>query len=353
MKRPTLSFPGLAVLAAFLLMPSAARPAEGPPPLSLEMPVRCIPAKTCWVVNYVDLDPSDGVRDYACGTATYNVPSKQGNRHKGTDIAIRDLGEMRRGVEVLAAAAGKVIGVRDGMADVSVRKIGVKALKGKLCGNRLGILHPGGWLTQYCHLRQGSVAVANGDRVKAGQPIGLVGLSGFTEYPHLHLEVIKKTGKGQKTIDPFIGLTRQAKCGTGDNPLWKRDVLAGFPYRPTAIYNAGFASTKPDPKAARDGRYRDKALSGQSPALVLWAEIFHVRKGDKLIFDIRGPEGKGLLFFTDTILKNQVRRFAFAGKPQKGGPWPPGVYTGVVRLVREKGPRGDEAFSLVRQVTLR
>ena len=45
------------------------------------------------------------------------------------------------------------------------------------------------------HLKHGGVFVKEGDAVKAGDPIGLVGNSGFTLEPHLHLQAHKRTGK--------------------------------------------------------------------------------------------------------------------------------------------------------------
>lgn len=38
------------------------------------------------------------------------------------------------------------------------------------------------------HLREGSVAVTTGDRVRAGQVIGQVGNSGNTAEPHVHIQ---------------------------------------------------------------------------------------------------------------------------------------------------------------------
>jgi murein DD-endopeptidase MepM/ murein hydrolase activator NlpD len=38
------------------------------------------------------------------------------------------------------------------------------------------------------HMRQGSVGVQVGERVRAGDQIGCVGNSGWTERPHLHLQ---------------------------------------------------------------------------------------------------------------------------------------------------------------------
>ncbi|MBC7553524.1 MAG: M23 family metallopeptidase [Taibaiella sp.] len=43
------------------------------------------------------------------------------------------------------------------------------------------------------HLKQGSVLVKAGDKVSVGQPIGLVGNSGMTLEPHLHIQVHAKT----------------------------------------------------------------------------------------------------------------------------------------------------------------
>ena len=296
----------LFVIGVFListLFLSRALAAEQP---ELVMPIRCDPGKSCWIVNYVDHDPGEGIRDYTCGKATYNVVSKRGNRHQGIDIAIRDTAAMNQGVEVLAVAPGIVRGVRDGMKDVSVRVVGRAALQGKDCGNRVGIEHPGGWLTQYCHLQQGSVSVSNGDHVKANQVIGIVGLSGFTEYPHLHVQVMK----GGEIIDPFVGIDRVDKCSLGDNPLWNTETLVKLPYRPTALYNAGFSTTRPDPKKAREGRLGEGTLSSKAKALVLWVDIFHVHEGDKLGFRIISPGGQELLKHQEVIKKNR-RGYSF------------------------------------------
>ena len=60
--------------------------------------------------NFVDLDPGPGVRDYACGTQTYDG-------HTGTDSDIRSFREMDIGVPVFAALDGRVISVQDGEFD--------------------------------------------------------------------------------------------------------------------------------------------------------------------------------------------------------------------------------------------
>ena len=69
-----------------------------------------------------------------------------------------------------------------------------------MAGNAVVITHADGFDTIYAHLRKGSVAVKKGDSVKRGQRIGSVGLSGLTEFPHLHFEV----RFNRSVTDPFI-----------------------------------------------------------------------------------------------------------------------------------------------------
>ena len=42
----------------------------------------------------------------------------------------------------------------------------------------------------YAHLQSGSLKVKQGDKIKRGDPIGLVGNSGNTSAPHLHFHVM-------------------------------------------------------------------------------------------------------------------------------------------------------------------
>ena len=229
----------LIVVASIAATAWPAGPAVAEPP-TLALPIACSLGRDCWINRYVDHDPTEGIRDYLCGDATYNAPP--GNQHKGTDIAIRDGAAMRAGVSVLAAADGVVVGSRDGMADISVREIGIDAVRGRDCGNGLRIDHGSGWFTQYCHMRAGSVTARPGDRVTTGQRLGEVGLSGLTDFPHLHFQV----SRGDEIVDPFVGVDGGAACQVGDRPLWQADVLAGLTYDPTVMFNAGFSAGAPN-----------------------------------------------------------------------------------------------------------
>ncbi|MBT8489109.1 MAG: M23 family metallopeptidase [Gemmatimonadetes bacterium] len=69
------------------------------------------------------------------------------------------------------------------MAGGTVRFAGVQ----RGFGNVVWIDHIAGFATAYAHLSH--IAVGQGDRVSAGQPVGLSGASGNVTGPHLHFEV--------------------------------------------------------------------------------------------------------------------------------------------------------------------
>ena len=302
--------------------------------ISFDLPLVCRPGADCWVVNYVDLDPGPGVRDYACGRASYDG-------HKGVDFAVRDLALVAEGVPVRAAAAGEVLRVRDGMADAAAPQGPAGGdITGRECGNGVVIGHGQGWTTQYCHLRKGSIAVKPGQRVAAGAAIGLVGQSGFADFPHVHLQV----AKNGTVVDPFRGVEPGGDaCGLGAKPLWSGPARAALsPYRPSAIYNGGITVETPDPAAARRGLHRETTVSGSAPALIAWADIFWVAAGDRIRIRLFGPKNEVLADNTQPVEKLQARRFIYAGVRRKTPAWPAGIYRSEILVFRDKDGRTAE-----------
>ncbi|MBM4132885.1 MAG: M23 family metallopeptidase [Nitrospira sp.] len=288
----------------------------------LGLPLVCAIGQTCWVANYVDVDPSVEARDFRCNRRTYDG-------HDGTDFAIRDLAVMAQGVPVVASAPGLVKNVRDGMQDVALTdEASRKRIAGRECGNGVVIDHEGNWQTQYCHLKEGSIKVKAGDKVERGGQLGLVGLSGKTEFPHVHLTV-RKDGKA---IDPFTDRPMIAGCGKDGKPLWRADQR--IEYEPVSLYNVGFATGKPDSEAIRSGKREEGPLAATSPALVLWVDMLGVVAGDRVQFRIMGPDGKPMLEQENSVDRTQARRFVFVGKKVTASTWPTGTYTGQVTLTR-------------------
>ena len=128
-------------LAAAILLAAGAPPVWAAAAPALALPIACAIGRGCEVQHYVDLDPGPGVRDYHGGRRTYEG-------HNGVDIRIADMAAQRRGVDVLAAAAGTVLRLRDGVADISVRTQGLAKVAGQECGNGVVIGHGDGWQTQ-------------------------------------------------------------------------------------------------------------------------------------------------------------------------------------------------------------
>ncbi len=309
--------------------------AARPSPFPLALPIDCRPGEDCWVINHVDLDPGPGRRDYRCGAMSYDG-------HKGTDFALRNLARLADDVAVLAAADGRVVGARDGMADVSIATTGREAVKDKECGNGVRVEHAAGWTTQYCHLKRGSVAVRSGDRVTTCQRLGAVGLSGMTEFPHVHITV-EKDGT---VVDPFRGLDGGPDCGLGDTPLWNADARRALVDHAPILLDAGFATGAVDKADAEAGTAARETAGGDAGALVVWSRIAGVEPGDRLVTTITTPDGREL--FADRWTSDQTRivQFRFVGKKRPAGGWPPGQYTGRVVLERDGRPPRERTVGI-------
>src|SRR5690606_1962852 len=244
---------GATALALLLLFGSAN--AGGAP--ELRFPVDCTPGEDCWIYQYVDTDPGPGARDYTCGLRSYEG-------HKGTDIALADLQSIERGVTVVAAAEGKVRSIRDGVPDRLHDGPGPTSVEGRECGDGVAIQHGDGWESMYCHLRNGSVRVRPGEQVDQGQPIGEIGLSGMTQFPHLHFAV----RYGEAAIDPFTGPVPPEGCGVPGAPLWSDADREATRYSPVDIYQIGAAVEAPEAAAAYAGELDADTLPSSAPALV-------------------------------------------------------------------------------------
>ena len=118
-----------APLGALALLASLGVARAAPSPPALAFPLACQIGRSCEVQHYVDRDAGPGVRDYKCSARTYD-------KHNGIDIRLLDMTAQRAGVDVLAAAPGRVARLRDGVADVSIRAPGAPSVAGQECGNQ-------------------------------------------------------------------------------------------------------------------------------------------------------------------------------------------------------------------------
>lgn len=328
----------IAVAAALAAVSLAADGAAQTPP-TLEAPIRCAFGRDCLIQFHPDVDTGADIRDYRCGRVTYDT-------HRGTDIRVPTMRDVRRGVEVLAAAAGVVGGTRDGEPDIDIGVRGRQAVveAGKSGGNLVVLDHGEGWTTHYWHLRQGSVRVRRGDRVAAGDVLGLVGLSGDTNFPHLHFEVRLRN----RHVDPFTGFEPSAerRCGAAGKTMWSPAAAAALAYRPAGIALLGVADRQPDRRSAYEGSFADLRLTPNSPVFAVWFEVYGLEIGDRVALRVEDPAGGEFLRLDRAFETPTGFRFDFAGRQRRERAWAPGVYRATLRVIR---PRTGAAETLAEQ----
>jgi murein DD-endopeptidase MepM/ murein hydrolase activator NlpD len=93
------------------------------------------------------------------------------------------------GIDIAAGWNAPIVSAADGIVVFSGYRYAY--------GMMVEIRHAGGFSTRYGHLK--STTVKNGDRVKAGDLVALMGSTGRSTGPHLHFEVLLNDQK----IDPY------------------------------------------------------------------------------------------------------------------------------------------------------
>ena len=308
----------------------------------LASPLACGPADGCSIQNYVDVESGPGVQDFACGVLTYDG-------HRGTDFQVPDLKRMRAGVPVLAAASGVVRDVRDGMPDTGKQAYDARGEADRALGNAVALDHGSGWTTFYGHLRQGSLKVRLGDRVARGQVLGEIGLSGSTEFPHVHFEVRHKG----KVIDPFTGAAPGLACGGTSGSLWGAAAHAELPYVATGTICAGWSPAAPDRAAVLEDCGRPAGLTRSSPAIVAWIEAFGLRKDDEIRITVSAPDGSVLAQSAHVVDKDAARRFRVVGRKRTAAVWPAGVYRARYQVVRQAQSGTQTVLDFARDIDVR
>lgn len=286
-------------------------------------------------MHYVDRDPTSQAVDFGCGRQTYD-------RHTGVDFAISDLQVMAKGVAVISAAEGTVLRVRDGMADRLIKAQTDKAsVTNQECGNRVVIDHGNGWETQYCHLRNGSIAVKPAMQVQKGTILGMIGASGLASFPHVHLTIRYQN----QVIDPFVGINSNSGCKVNRHPLWDQPL----DYTPTGLIPAGFAATPPTDQQLWQGEFSTHQLSQNIPALIFWVHAYGVLKGDIDSFKLITPDGQVVINQEKQLDKPYRSWVSYVGKRNSSQTT---ITTRVWRGEYEL-KRGDRSiFKTIRQITV-
>jgi len=298
-----------------------AGPAEGHVRTALGLPVDCRLGEECFVQQMPDLDPSNGIVDPLCGSASYEG-------HDGWDIRLRSLKDIGR-TAVLSVADGKVLRVRDGIPDrIFDRHQDSDLLGGKECGNGVVIEHAKGIVSQYCHLKQGSVVVRPGTRIGKGEKLGSIGASGLAEFPHVHLS-IRRDGV---TVEPLTGRPLRdgsEACGDVTEGLFERSVERLLSKSPTAILDLGLAKAPPELlNLVREG---GPPLVNLSESIVVWVWAINVEQGSFFRIRLLDPDRAQILGVdTKPIEGRKANYLAYVGGKSAARP---GVYGLLVELL--------------------
>lgn len=151
------------------------------------------------ISGFVDHNPAfpNQLRDYNGGTRTYDVSS--GYNHKGTDYFTWPFGWYKMDnsqVEVVAAESGVIVGKIDGNFDRN-------CAMGSSQWNAVYIRHSDNSVAWYGHFKRNSTtSKAVGQTVEKGEYLGIVGSSGSSTGPHLHLEIYNSSNQ---LVDPYFG----------------------------------------------------------------------------------------------------------------------------------------------------
>jgi hypothetical protein len=94
------------------------------------------------------------------------------------------------GDEIHSVAAGKVVGVVDGLPETPAGALPPAITAEKAGGNHVVVDLGHGHYAFYAHMQPGSVRVKVGQMVQVGQTLGLLGNSGNSDAPHLHFHVM-------------------------------------------------------------------------------------------------------------------------------------------------------------------
>ena len=151
------------------------------------------------------LMPSDGrlyfSQRYALDIVRFNA---QGDNTFVGDGALNE-SYLIYGAQVTAAGAGRVIATRNDIPDnTPVGTLPQPVTLDNVAGNYVVQSLPGRRYALYAHFQPGTVRVATGDRVQAGQVLGLVGNSGNSDEAHLHFHLANRPALFAANGRPYV-----------------------------------------------------------------------------------------------------------------------------------------------------
>ncbi|MES2847808.1 MAG: M23 family metallopeptidase [Bacteroidota bacterium] len=245
------------------------------------------------ISNYIDENTSfpNQVLDYNCGNRSYDQSS--GYNHLGTDIFTWPFcwDKMNNNkVQVVAAAPGTIIGKDDGNYDQNCA-----FCSGSCNWNAVYVLHADGSVAWYGHLKAASLTTKNvGATVAEGEYLGIVGSSGNSTGPHLHLEVYTNTSYTQ-LVDPWAGPCNSLN---GNTSWWASQQNY---YVPT-LSKVMTGSAAPQTSQCPNGEFTNQKINFASGQIIYLSSYYRDQlPGDGATHALYMPDGSLYLNWSATF----------------------------------------------------
>jgi len=147
--------------------------------------------------------PVDGARHLAQRFAIDWIQLDPQNRLATGDPA-RNESYPQFGAAAIAVADAVVVHVQDGLPEGQPGKFPATVSATTADGNSVVLDLGGGRYALYAHFQPGSIRVKQGERVRRGQVLGLVGNSGNSDAPHLHFHVMDSPSPLASNGVPYV-----------------------------------------------------------------------------------------------------------------------------------------------------
>lgn len=154
--------------------------------------------------------------------------------------------------------------------------------------------------------------------------MGKIGLSGRTQFPHVHVSV-RRNGN---SIDPFAPSGRLTRNASADT-LWDTEIE----YDAGGLLSLRFFDHLPKIETLRFGR-ETAPITNQSPAIVIAAFGFGEQKGDIVTLRIDGPRST-VFEHSVTMDRNQAQFMRSGGKKLSRRIWRSGEYHAKATMTRD------------------
>src|SRR5262249_49627984 len=174
------------------------------------------------------------------------------------------------------------------------------------------------------------------------EALGKVGLSGNTEFPHLHFTL----RQGGKMVDPFAYGAPEGTCGGGTS-LWDKTLAGELAYRPIAILNAGFAKRPVSVQDIEAGDAENAAPDPDAESLVAYVRAIALRSGDVQRLTIIDPNGNRFATYRAEPLDRDMAQYTLVtGRKRPPEGWLRGVYRATYTVEHNGDRRIEKTFEL-------